>query len=249
MQEIFERHSAVLMRSDADALQSLMTPRRIELTDDTPIYIRPRKMSAPVADEVERQCLELERLGIIERCESSWNAPIVHIRKKGGTMRLCIDYRRLNKQTVTTRFPMPEVNDTVFGTHHGVQWFSALDISKAYYHLPLEEESRDYTAFSTPRAHWRFRRLPFGLKNAPAQFQKEMQTILHGFAREQLVVYLDDILLKETTFEKHVQLVDDVLTALESQGIKLNGRKCTWFQPEVKFLGHVISSSGLRKSP
>ena len=76
-----------------------------------------------------------------------------------------------------------------------------------------------------------------------------MQTILHGFSREQLVVYLDDILLKETTFEKHLQLVDDVLTALESQGIKLNGRKCTWFQPEVKFLGHVINSSGLRKSP
>ena len=249
VQEIFERHSTVFMRSDADALQSLMTPHRIELTDDTPIYIRPRKMSAPVADEVERQCLDLERLGIIERCESSWNAPIVPIRKKDGTLRLCIDYRRLNQKTVTTRFPMPEVNDTVFGTHHGVQWFSALDISKAYYHLPLEEESRDYTAFSTPRAHWRFRRLPFGLKNAPAQFQKEMQTILHGFAREKLVVYLDDILLKETTFEKHVQLVDDVLTALESQGIKLNGRKCTWFQPEVKFLGHIISSSGLRKSP
>lgn len=247
--DLFQRHAAVFMRSDSDALHSSMTPHRIELTDNTPIYIRPRKMSPPVADEVERQCLELERLGIIERCESSWNAPIVPIRKKDGTLRLCIDYRRLNQKTVTTRFPMPDVNESVFGINHGVRWFSALDISKAYYHLPLEDSSRDYTAFSTPRAHWRFRRLPFGLKNAPAQFQKEMQTILHGFAREQLVVYLDDILLKETTFERHLQLADDVLTALESQGIKLNGRKCTWFQPEVKFLGHIISSAGLRKSP
>ena len=104
-------------------------------------------------------------------------------------------------------------------------------------------------AFSSPREHWRFQRLPFGLKNAPTQFQKEVQTILHCFAREQLVVYLDDILLNEIQFERHLQPAADVFTALESQGIKLTGQRCIWFQPEVKFLGHIISSLGLRKPP
>lgn len=247
--DVFKRHAAVFMQSDTDPLKSSMTAHKIELTDETPIYIRPRRHSPPVTAEVERQCLDLERLGIIERCDSAWNAPIVPIRKRDGTLRLCVDYRRLNKNTVTTRFPMPDVNDAIFSTHHSTQWFSALDIAKAYYHLPIEEASRDFTGFSSGEAHWRFRRLAFGLKNAPAQFQKEMQAILRGFSRDRLVIYLDDLLLKEATFEGHLQLVDDVLSALESQGIKLNSSKCTWFQHEVKFLGHVISSKGLQKSP
>lgn len=248
VQEIFDRHSAVFAGTDAAAPRAALTAHRIELSDDTPIYVRPRRMSPPIAEEVEGQCLELERLGIIERCNSAWNAPIVPIRKPNGSLRLCIDYRRLNKRTVTERFPMTDVADSVYSAHD-MRWFSALDIERAYYQLPIAEESRDFTAFSTPRSHYRFRCLSFGLKNAPAVFQREMQAIFAGFSRQQLVVYLDDLLLMESSFSGHLMLVDAVLSALEAHGITLNAAKCAWFQPEVKFLGHQLSAAGLRKAP
>ena len=245
---LFRRHATVFSQSAADPLRTSLTAHRIVLTDDTPVYIPPRRMSPPVAEEIERQCLDLERLGIIERCDSAWSAPVVPVRKRDGTLRLCIDYRRLNARTVTSRFPMADVTDSVYSAH-GMKFFTTLDLTKGYYQVPLEESSRDFTAFSTPRQHWRFRRLSFGLKNAPAAFQREMQTVLQAFPRRKVIVYLDDLLLMEETFEKHLQLVDDVLSALESQGIKLNAAKCVWMQSEVPFLGHIISEKGLRKSP
>ena len=251
VREIFNRYSAVFASDDAHAgvSRSALTAHRIELTDDTPIYIRPRRMSPPIAEEVERQCLELERLGIIERCSSVWNAPIVPIRKRNGSLRLCIDYRRLNRRTVTERFPMTDVADSVYRAHD-MRWFSALDIERAAPdQLPIAEELRDFTAFSTQRSHYRFRCLSFGLKNAPAVFQREMQAIFAGFSRQQLVVYLDDLLLMESSFSGHLRLVDAVLSALEAHGITLNAAKCSWFQPEVKFLGHQLSAAGLRKAP
>ena len=248
VEDLFQRHAAVFSRSASDPLRTSLTAHRIVLKDDTPIYVPPRRMSPPAAEEIERQCLDLERLGIIESCDSAWSAPIVPVRKRDGTLRLCVDYRRLNAQTVSTRFPMADVTDSVYSAH-SMKFFTTLDLAKGYYQVPLEETSRDYTAFSTARQHWRFRRLPFGLKNAPAAFQREMQTVLQGFPRRNLVIYLDDLLLMEKSFEEHLQLVDDVLSALESQGIKLNAKKCIWVQPEVPFLGHIISERGLRKSP
>ena len=134
-----------------------LTAHRIVLKDDIPVYVPPRRMSPPAAEEIERQCLDLERLGIIERCDSAWSAPVVPVRKKDGSLRLCIDYRRLSKQTVATRFPMADVNDIVYSAH-GMKFFATLDLAKGYYQVPLEETSKDYTAFSTARQHWRFRR-------------------------------------------------------------------------------------------
>ena len=131
---------------------------------------------------------------------------------------------------------------------HGVTYFTSLDLVRGYYQLPLAEESRELTAFSTPHSHWQFKRLSFGLKNAPAAFQREMQQILSGYPWHKVVVYIDDVLIMSQSFDEHLSLVGKVLATLESHGVKVKLSKCKWFVEEVEYLGHVESSSGMRKT-
>ena len=163
---------------------------RIELTDKTPIYQRARRFPEVITEDIERQCRELQLLDIIEPSRSAWSSPVVPIKKKDGTVRLCVDYRRLNAVTKADKFPLPNLNDAVFGLGK-VKFFTALDLVKGYYQFPLAEESRKFTAFSTPRQHWQFKTLSFGLKNAPSTFQRGMQQILSGFPWRKVIVYID----------------------------------------------------------
>ena len=169
-----------------------VTQHKIELHDETPIRQLPRRFPAPVNDELERQCEELLQMNVLQYSKSSWCSPIVPIRKKDGTLRMCIDYRKLNCNTKADRFPIPSMNDLIFGLH-GMQFFSSLDLKKGYYQVPLHPDSMEYTAFSTASNHYEFCRLPFGLKNAPGAFQREMQEVLREFNRKQVVIYIDDI--------------------------------------------------------
>ena len=185
---------------------------------------------------------------VIEPSKSPWSAPIVPIRKKDGTIRLCVDYRRLNDVTKPDRHPMPNANDVISGLS-GVKYFTTLDLVRGYYQMPIEEGSREYTAFSTPRGHYQFKRLPFGLKNAPSAFQREMQAVLEGFQWKKVLVYIDDILIMENSWESHLVLLDKVLGTLIKNGIKIKPAKCCFGQKKVKFLGHIIEPEGVRKDP
>lgn len=225
-----------------------VTKHRIELYDETPIYQRPRRFPEVVGREIERQCEELRLLDIIEPSSSPWSSPVVPVRKKDGTIRMCVDYRKLNTVTKSDKFPIPNLNDAVFGLH-GMRYFTSMDLVRGYYHLPLEEDSREYTAFSTPRAHWQFKRLSFGLKNAPSAFQREMQSILSDFPWRKVIVYIDDVLILGESFEEHLLLVEKVMETLAAHGCKVNLKKCQWFCEEVEFLGHLVSSAGLSKPP
>ena len=221
---------------------------KISLYDNTPIYQRPRRFPEPVADAIEIQCHELQSLDIIKPSKSPWSSPVVPVRKKDGSIRLCIDYRKLNKVTIPDRFPMPNITDSIFGLH-GIKFMTSLDLVKGYYQIPLDPNSEELTAFSTSRGHWQFKRLPFGLCNAPATFQRQMLEILRDFPRCHVVVYIDDILIVGTNFEQHLSLVDRVLITLERHGVKINPDKCKWFETSVEFLGHQISCTGIKKLP
>lgn len=216
---------AVFSSGDQDIGKLGLTKHRIELWDETPIYQRPRRLPEPVCQEIENQCQELELLDIIEPSKSAWSSPIVPVRKKDGKIRLCIDYRKLNAVTKSDKFPLPNLNDAIFGLH-GMKYFTSLDLVRGYYQLPLEECSREYTAFSTPTNHWQFKRLSFGLKNAPSAFQREMQHVLAGFPRRRVLVYIDDVLIMSESFEEHLELVRKVLFTLEKHGVKIKPAKC-----------------------
>jgi hypothetical protein len=234
--------------SDSDVGHASVTQHKIKLTDDTPIYQRPRRFPGPVADEIERQCQELNSLDIIEPSISPWSAPVVPIRKKDGTIRLCIDYRQLNKVTVPDKFPMPNLTDSIFGLK-GTKFFTSIDLVRGYYQIPIDEQSRQLTAFSTPRNHWQFKRLSFGLTNAPAAFQREIQAVLSSFPSNKVIAYIDDILIMSSDFEEHLSLVHKVLQTLQNYNIKIKPTKCDWFVSQVRFLGHIVSQSGIKKTP
>ena len=170
----------VMSTGDDDVGHAGVTAHRIELYHDTPIYQRPRRFPPPIAEEIERQCHELHNLGIIEPSASPYSSPVVPVRKKDGSIRLCVDYRALNKVTKPDKFPIPNLTDSIYGLK-GVKYFTKLDLVWGYYQVPLDEASREFTAFSTPHGHWQFNRLSFGLKNAPSAFQREMQAVLCNF--------------------------------------------------------------------
>ena len=224
-----------------------MTKHIINLSDETPICQKVRRYPPPVAEEIESQCQELNSLDIIEPSISPWSSPIVPIRKKDGSLRMCIDYRQLNKVTIPDKFPVPNLLDSIFGLS-GTEFFTSLDLVRGYYQMPIDDDSKEYTAFSSPKNHWQFKRLSFGLKNAPAAFQREIQAVLNSFPSNKVVAYLDDILIMGKNFEEHFELVVKVLQTLEKYNIKIKPSKCEWFRSRVEYLGHVVSRSGIRKT-
>ena len=244
---ILSCRNALSSSDNKDIGIAAVTKHHIKLYDNTPIYQRPRRLAKPIADEIERQCQELNALDIIEPSNSPWSSPVVPVRKKDGTIRLCIDYRKLNKKTIPDRHPMPNLSDSIFGLH-GTQFFTQLDFRSGYYQIPIDDDSKELTAFSTPRSHWQFKRLSFGLRNAPSAFQREVQAVLSSFPSNKVIAYLDDILIMSASFEEHLQLVHKVLYCLSSH-IKIKLSKCKWFAKEVKFLGHIITPTGIKKSP
>ena len=245
--EMLLTHGSVFSSSSSDIGCAGVTEYQIELHADTPLRQKPRQFPKPVREELEKQCDELRSMNVIKYSKSPWSAPIVPVRKPDGSIRMCIDYRQLNKVTKTDRFPIPNISDLVFGLH-GMQYFSSLDLMKGYYQVKLHPDSTECTAFSTAQNHYEFLRLPFGLKNAPGAFQREMQVVLKSFDRNQVMVYIDDILIMAPTFEEHLVLVDRVLQTLVEHDIKVNAKKCSFFQSEVQFLGHVVGRTGLRKA-
>ena len=248
VQSMLMDRKTVFSEGDEDIGRAAVTEHRIELDDYTPIRQRPRRFPEPVVEAIEEQCRQLQALDIIAPSKSAWSSPVVPIRKKDGSIRLCIDYRKVNAVTRADRFPMPNLTDLVFGLH-GMQYFTSLDLIRGYYQIPLAESSQDITAFSTTRSHYQFKRLSFGLKNAPAAFQREMQEILRGYLGKHVIVYIDDILIMSRTFTEHLELVGAVLGTLCEYGIKIKVEKCQWFQSSVPFLGHIVGCDGLRKAP
>ena len=241
-------HSNVLSSSENDIGNARVTEHSIKLYDETPIYHRPRRLAPPIAQEIEEQCQQLHMLDIIEPSNSPWSSPIVPIRKADGTVRMCIDYRSLNKQTIKDRFPIPCLTDSLYGLG-GNKFFTSLDLIKGYYQVPIEPRSRPYTAFTTYKNHWQFKRLAFGLCNAPATFQREIQSVLCAFPSNKVIAYLDDILIMSKTFSEHLELLSKVLATLDKYCIKIKLSKCKWFASEIEYLGHIVSERGLRKTP
>ncbi|GBG86552.1 hypothetical protein CBR_g41615 [Chara braunii] len=201
---------------------------------------------APVElDELQRQLKELTEKGWIRPSTSPYGSPVLFVPKKGGTLRMCIDYRGLNAITVKNAEPLPRIDD-LLDRVQGCKYYSKIDLKSDYHQTAIRPEDQHKTAFQTRYGLYEFVVMPFGLCNAPGTFQYAMNRIFHDHLDKFVVVYLDDILIFSKSVEEHAHPVETVLSLLRQHKYKVNLEKCEFGRTKILYLGHEVSVEGIR---
>ena len=170
------------------------------------------------------------------------------VKKKDGTNRFCVDYRKLNDSTIKDAYPLPRVDESL-DQLSGSKWFSCLDSNSGYWQVEMDNSDAEKTAFTSRKGLFEFTVMPFGLCNAPATFERLMETVLAGLHWQICLIYLDDVIMIGKTFEDMIKNLSVIFERLQQAGLKLKARKCKLFGKSVEFLGHIITESGLETDP
>ena len=233
-------HGGSKIRSDVEA---------IPLTDNTPVMKPMFRYSPLELEEMKKQVLALLEQGYIQPSSSPYGAPVLFVQKPRSTeLRMVIDYRALNRLTQRNAFPLPRI-DVLLDHLAGSKVFSLIDLRQAYHQIQLQDSDVPRTAFRTPFGHFEYLTLSFGLVNAPAVFQSVLNRIFAPYLYKFLLVYLDDCMIFSRSAEEHAQHLRMVLDVLKENNLTSAVHKCILNQPEMLFLGHIISGNGIRADP
>lgn len=213
-----------------------------------PISKTPYRMTAQELVELKIQLEELLKKGLIRPSVSPWGAPVIFVKKKDGSLRLCIDYRQLNKVTIKNRYPLPHIDD-LFDRVKGARIFSKIDLKSGYHQLRIQEADIHKIAFRTKYGQYEFTVVPFGLTNTPSVFMSLMNGVFRTYLDTFVVVFLDDILVFSNSVEEHEQHLEQVLDCLRRNRLYANPEKCEFFKIEIFYLGHIISGEGISFDP
>jgi hypothetical protein len=231
-----------------------LPPRRdidfsIELAPGAVLVSRtPYRMSTPELVELKLKLKEMMDKGYIRPSVSPWGAPVLFVKKKNGTLRLCIDYRQLNKVTIKNKYPLPRIND-LFDQLGGASIFSKIDLRSRYHQLRIKGEDVHKTTFRTRYGHYEFVVVSFRLTNAPATFMCLMNNVLSKFLDKFVLVFIDDILIYSKNREEHEEHLRLVLQVLREHQLYAKFSKCDFFQKKIHYLGHVLSEEGVAVDP
>ncbi|KAL0559143.1 hypothetical protein IC582_003733 [Cucumis melo] len=221
----------------------------IELEPGTvPISRAPYRMAPAELKELKVQLQELLDKGFIRPSVSPWGAPVLFVKKNDGSMRLCIDYRELNKVTVKNRYPLPRIDD-LFDQLQGATVFSKIDLRSGYHQLRIKDGDVPKTAFHSRYGHYEFIVMSFGLTNAPAVFMDLMNRVFREFLDTFVIVFIDDILIYSKTEAEHAEHLRIVLQTLRDNKLYAKFSKCEFWLKQVSFLGHVVSKAGVSVDP
>ena len=218
------------------------TEHRIDvITVSKPVSQQPYRAGFREREFLASEIDKMLRAGVIEPAQSAWVSPGVIVPKQDGSYRFCVNYRRLNAVTIRDVYPLPRMDDYIDSLGE-TSVFTTLDCNSGYWQIPIREEDRDKTAFTSHAGTFRFIRMPLGLTNAPATFQRTIDILLSRYRWQSCLVYLDDIIIFSKNKEDHLRHVEQVLSAMNCAGVTLKLSKCSFFTDRVKYLGHIIKS-------
>ncbi|GBM25400.1 Transposon Ty3-I Gag-Pol polyprotein [Araneus ventricosus] len=219
---------------------------RIILKDDVPVYQPARRLSFPENQAVNKQIDEWLDQGIVRQSSSEYASPIVLVKKKDGTARLCVDYRKLNRKLVKDRFPLPLIED-VLDKLQDAKVYSTLDLKNGFFHVEVNEDCKHFTSFVVPDGQFEFNKVPFGLRSSPSVFQRYVYSIFRELMRKGIVIfYMDDLIIPAK--DEGIEKLKKVFEVASKYGLEIKFKKCQFLRRRVEFLGHVVENGTVRPS-
>lgn len=247
---VLNRHGEAFHKPDSNLTCSTVVECSINTVDDIPIHQKVYPYPAAYADEVNKQVKKLLDDGIIRPSRSAWTSPVWIVPKKSDAsgekkFRMVIDYRKLNEKTISDRYPMPEIN-YVIDQLKGQKYFITLDLASGFHQIKMKDSDIEKTAFSINNGKYEFTRMPFGLKNAPAIFQRAIDDVLRQHIGKICYVYIDDVIIFGKSLDEVLKNLEIILKALNNANLKIQLDKSEFLHKEIEFLGYVITSDGLK---
>ena len=221
---------------------------RINTQGMPPVHVPSRRTAEHTCKVIDEELDEMLRHGIVQPSKSSYSSPVVIVTNKDGSMRFCIDYRRLNKQTKIDRYPLPRIDDAL-DSLSGARYFSTLDLASGYWQLRVAEEDIEKIAFSCHSGLFDILRMPYGLCNAPAIMQRALDILLAHIKWEACLVYLDDVITFGAEFQRMLRRLWMIFTLFRSANLRLKPSKCFFGYDKVAYLGHLVSGNGVEVDP
>ena len=248
MKNLLVQYQDVFARHKNDLGQTTLVQHRINTGDALPIKQPLRRLPLAKREAAETEVKRMLDNDIIQPSQSPWASPTVLVPKKDGSIRYCIDFRKLNSVTLKDSYPLPMIDQTLEALR-GSKYFSTIDLASGYWQVALHPDDAAKTAFTTPQGLYEFKVMPFGLCNAAATFERLMEQVLRGLHWKTCLIYLDDVIIYSESFEAHIERLAEVFERMRKSGLKISPKKCSLLKEKVSFLGHVVSRDGISTDP